>query len=815
MNKLYASILLFFICTNVSAQSFKLSGQIKDEKNDAVAFTSVYIKNTSTGTSANAEGHYQLPVSAGKHVVLFRAVGYKPLEKIVELSGDLTLSVTLVPEAFDLGSVSISANAEDPAYGIIRKAIRNRKKNRDELYEYSCSVYIKGVQKLVGAPKKFFGRDIQKVLELDTNRKGIIYQSESESKFNFRRPGQVREEMISSRVAGRNNAFSFNKASDLMLNFYDNILLENTLSARGFISPIAENALFYYRYKLLGTTEQNGETIHKIEVTPRRNNDPVFRGQIYIAEGSWRLYTTALFLTRSSGINLLDTLHIDQQFLKVEKTFVPGTVIYRFNGNIFGFKFAGNYVGVYSNYNIRPGFPRKWFNGEILHVTDTVNQKPAAYWDQRRPVPLTGEERLNYIRKDSLAKRKESKPYLDSVEQANNAFKLGKLGLTGYTIHNRFHKKSFSFDPVLPSLFYNTVEGFGMKYGITYRKTFDDRSSFNLRPELRYGLANRKFTGSLAAGYTYDPVKRAWVGLSFGSGIFDLNSFGSMSLLTNSFNSLVYETNYPKLYEKRFVDISTGRELLNGLFGSLRLSYARNNTLRNTADFTLIDYEDKQFSSNNPFTPDAESPLFPTYRSLNLHASLSYTFGQKYITRPDMKIYEAPKYPRIEISYRKGIKGVLKSEVDYDLISAEVSQERISSGMFGFTSFVVGAGKFLNNRALYYPEFKHFWGNNALIFPPNLRRFAYLDFYLFSTDREYFEAHAEHNFAGFFTNKVPLLRKLKLEEFVGASYLTQPLKHNYAEFYFGLQRLVFRASYGFAYDGRKKVAQGFRFSYGF
>ncbi|WP_129718158.1 DUF5686 and carboxypeptidase regulatory-like domain-containing protein [Pedobacter sp. SYP-B3415] len=815
MKNLYASLILFFTFINVHAQQFKLSGQVKDARGEAVPFASVYLKNTSNGTSANVDGRYTLNMPAGKHVVLFRAVGFKPLEKPVGISRDMELSVTMDPEAFDLGSVRISAGGEDPAYAIIRKAIKNRKKHRDELYEYSCNVYIKGVQKLVGAPKKFFGRDIQKVLELDTNRKGIIYQSESESKFNYRRPGQVKEEMISSRVAGRNNAFSFNKASDLMLNFYDNIVLENTLSSRGFISPVSENALFYYRYKLLGSTEENGETVHKIEVTPRRSNDPVFRGQIYITEGSWRIYTTALYLTRSTGINLLDTLHIDQQFLKTESAYVPGTVTYRFNGNVLGFKFEGYYIGVYNNYNTRPNFPKKWFNAEILRVADTVNQKPASYWDERRPVPLTNEESVNYVRKDSLAKRKESKAYLDSVEKANNTFGPGKLALTGYTIHDRYKKKSLSLDPILPSLFYNTVEGFGIRYGLTYRKTFADRKSLTIRPEVRYGLANEKLTGSLSAGYTYDPVKRGWLGVSFGSGIFDLNSFGSMSLLTNSFNSLVYETNYPKFYEKRFVDLSTGRELLNGLFANLKVSYSRNNILRNNTDYTFIDYDDKQFSSNNPFTPDSESPLFPTYRSLNLHASLAYTFGQKFITRPDMKIYESPKYPKIELSYRKGIKGVLGSDVDYDLISMEISQDRISAGMLGYTSFVVGAGKFLNNRAVYYPEFKHFWGNNALIFPPNLRRFSYLDFYIFSTDREYFEAHLEHSFAGFFTNKIPLIRKLKLEEFIGGSYLTQPLKHNYKEFYFGLQRLVFRASYGFAYDGRRKVSQGFRLSYGF
>ena len=145
----------------------------------------------------------------------------------------------------------------------------------------------------------------------------------------------------------------------------------------------------------------------------------------------------------------------------------------------------------------------------------------------------------------------------------------------------------------------------------------------------------------------------------------------------------------------------------------------------------------------------------------------------------------------------------------------EIYQERISVGLLGYSSFVVGAGKFLNNNAVFYPDSKHFRGNNSTVFPPNLRKFRYLDFYQYSTNQKYFEAHFEHNFAGFFTNKIPLLRKAKLEEFIGVNYLTQPKKRNYTEYYFGLQRLVFSVSYGFAYDASKKVEQGFRIAYGF
>ena len=363
MKNLYLTIFLVMTVLCVSAQQLKLTGTVRDTDGDPVPFASIYIKNTTKGTSANVDGMYGLALDKGSYTVVFRAIGYKSKEQNVTMDANHTENVVLTAEAYSLTGVTIDGNAEDPAYEIIRQAIKMRKSHLTEVKEYTSDVYIKGVQKLVGAPKKFFGRDIQKTLDLDTNRKGILYLSESTSKFAFQQPNKIHEEMISSKVAGRNSAFSFNKASDLIVNFYQNLLLENALSARGFVSPIADNAMLYYKYKLLGVTTDGGSTINKIQVIPRREHDPVFRGIIYIKDDSWHLVNAEVYLSKNAGLNLIDTLKISQQFLKVENTFMPSNINFQFNGNVLGFKFEGYNVGVYSNYNLHPEFPEGYFTG--------------------------------------------------------------------------------------------------------------------------------------------------------------------------------------------------------------------------------------------------------------------------------------------------------------------------------------------------------------------------------------------------------------------------------------------------------------------
>ncbi|RZK60404.1 MAG: carboxypeptidase-like regulatory domain-containing protein [Pedobacter sp.] len=815
MKKIYLSLIVILTVVNVSFAQFQITGKITDNAGEVIPFASVFIKNTTKGASCNVDGIYKLTLEKGNYTLVYKAIGFKALEKAIVVTQDMTVNQTLAPESYTLKDVVIKANAEDPAFEIIRQAVKNRKKYLNEVESYKADVYIKGLQKLVGAPKKFFGRDIQKTLDLDTNRKGIIYLSESQSIFSFKRPDKIKEEMVSSKISGNNNGFSFNKASDMLINFYENLLLEGSgLSSRSFVSPISDNAMFYYKYKLLGTTEENGVTINKIEVIPRRKNDPVFRGTIYIADDSWRIMGTNLFLTEEAGINFVDTLNIGQQFVKLEKVYMPSTTKFEFNGKALGFKFEGYFVGIFSNYTF-PDFPKDYFTSEILKITKSVNKKDSLYWMNNRPIPLTDEERLDYKRKDSIALRKTTKHYLDSTERESNEFGLGKLFIRGYRYNQRYEKRTISFDPIIRSVFFNTVEGFAAKYGITYTQRLEDRKSYSIRPEVRYGFSNHIFTGNISGSYYYDPLKRASINGSFGSDIADLNRYGSMTLLSNTINSLLFERNLSKFYRKEFANINTTRELADGLQAAISIDYAQNRTLQNTSDYKIRNVKDEEYTSNNPFSPTTETPLFPTYQSFSISAGLTYTIGQKYITRPDAKIYEESKFPRFNLGYRKGFKGILNSDVDYDLLSLEIYQEHVRLGLVGYSSIVVGAGKFLNNNTVYYPESKHFRGNNSTIFPSNLRKFRYLDFYQYSTSKQYIEAHFEHNFAGFIVNKIPLLRKLKLEEIVGFNYLTEPGKKNYKEFYFGVERFGFGVSYGYSYNGNYKVDQGFRIAFGF
>ena len=813
----FALLFILSVCCFGASAQVTLSGKIIDENGKPVPFASVYVKGSTKGTSANVDGDYLLKLQPGQYDMLYRAVGYKQVSQPIDLEKNTVLNITLKAELYELGAVTISASGQDPAYAIIRKAIRRRKAHLSEVKAYTAEVYIKGLQKLLAAPKKFMGADINQIgreIGLDSNRRGIIYLSESESKISYQYPGQIHEEMISSKFSGSNRMFSFNRASDARVNFYENLQDWGGLSNRPLISPISDNALFYYKYKLLGTTNENGVTINKIQVTPRRGHDPCFDGYIYITDGTWRIYALDLYVTSRANINFVDTLRINQQFLKIDSNkWMQSSNKFEFSGGLFGFRLKGYFISVYKDYDLNPTFKKHEFN-EILNIPQKVNKNDSLYWNKERPIPLTLEEQKDYKKKEKIAARLESKTYLDSLDKATNKVTPGGLLLTGINIIDRYKHAFYHLDPLVSSILFNTVEGPALNYGFTYRKRADSLSNkvFGYGANVRYGFSDHLFD---ANANTTLPLGNFYLNLSGGSNVVDLNRLTPMSTFVNTFYTLFDRQNFEKLYQKKFATASFSGRIYGGWQAYATVDWADRRWLPNTNNYSFFHPKGNQFTSNNPLDPANETPLFPENQSFKLILRTTYDFSNKYETYPFGRRYIPSDYPTIGLTYTKGFKNILGSDVDYDLLEADISKENINLGLYGRTSFFIGAGKFLNANSLYYPDYKQFAGNEVSLYKSGLNSFLLLDYYRFSTPDQYLEGHLEHNFSGFITNKIPLLRKLKLQEIADINYLSTPQLKNYTELGVGIQYLAFRLMYGTSFNSGSNMRNGIRIGLSF
>src|ERR1700690_1213097 len=118
-------ISIIIICILISSFAFStnISGNVTDENKKPLPFAAVYIKGTSTGTTTNSEGFFSFNVSPGEYVLEFRYISYKIHSQNISFKNEaLVVNVQLFPEAIQSKEVVVYANAEDPAYAIIRKA---------------------------------------------------------------------------------------------------------------------------------------------------------------------------------------------------------------------------------------------------------------------------------------------------------------------------------------------------------------------------------------------------------------------------------------------------------------------------------------------------------------------------------------------------------------------------------------------------------------------------------------------------------------------------------------------------------------------
>jgi hypothetical protein len=380
----------------------------------------------------------------------------------------------------------------------------------------------------------------------------MIFLSESVVRYSVQEPMSRKTEVISSKVGGQSDGFGF--ANPQIISLYENIVsLGRGLNPRGFVSPISNNALSFYKYHFEGTFFENGKEISRIKVTPKRKFEPLFSGYINIVEDDWRIQAVQLKIIKEQGMQLLDTLGLEQLYVPISnKAWVIKSQVLYPSGKIFGFDFWGNFLQVYDKFDLSPAFKRKFFDNTILKFEDSANKKTMAYWDSIRPIPLVLEEQKTYKKLDSLEEVRKNPHYMDSLDKRRNKFGVMGLLLTGLNFGNTKNKSSISINPLIRSLYYNTVEGGVLQFSMDYNKGFKGREAISISPVIRYGMANQHWNGSLAFNYTYGKKYRKNLSISGGSDVFQFNNAAPILPILNSIVTLRNEYNYMKIYEAGF-----------------------------------------------------------------------------------------------------------------------------------------------------------------------------------------------------------------------------------------------------------------------
>lgn len=812
-----------FVLFAIETHAGIIHGTVTNNKGEVLPYATVMIKGTTNGTTANATGIYQLDLPAGQHIIVCQYMGYKKLEKTVQVTAARQeLSFSLEPVSMQIREVVVKSGGEDPAYAIIRKAIKKRSFYQSQVKAYTCDAYIKMLAKLRHAPKRVLGQKVDADdLGLDSTRKGIIGLTESYTRIHYKQP-DVKVEVLSTRASGGGLGFSF----PTTISFYDNNVeaITTDLGPRGFISPIAETAMLNYKYRLEGTFLDDGKLVNKIKVIPRRKYEPVFAGYIYITEDDWRIHSTDLMLTKEYQLELLDTLVIRQTHVPVNNEVwrTKDQVVYAAM-KMLGFDATINNVNVYSNYDLKPIFPKGFFKKVIMRYEKDAAEREIKYWDSIRPIPLEVDEQKDFRVKDSTARsRRDSsrtRYHLDSLRKKPQPVKLDAVILNGFG-HNWYFKRdstisshSFRMESLIKGLSYNTVEGVSLAIAPSVTFSLPNKRYLQWSNNIRYGFSNTHLNASTAltfSGGGQDDFgsRNVWT-VGGGKRISQFNRENPIGDITNSLYTLLAKENYMKLYEAWFGSLNFNRNFQNAMKLNVNVRYEDRIPVENTTDYVLFKNAKKTFTPNHP--EELAALPFVKEQVLTLTGALSYQPGQKFIEYPKYKRAVGSNYPTFTAMYTKGF-----LDADFDKWKLSVHDD-MNFKLFGALSYNISAGGFFNNKKVSIPDLQHFNGNQTFYNIKYVNSFQLAPYYQYSTSANvYATANVEHHFNGLLTNKIPLFNRLKWNLVGGSNAFYVNRNNNYVEVFAGLENIfkVLRVDVVAGYQSQLPTRVGVRVGFG-
>jgi hypothetical protein len=660
-------------------------------------------------------------------------------------------------------------------------------------------------------PASFLGQKIT-FDDADTAKERIVYLAETLAKLSFKQPDRKFLEVISTRVSGQSNSFGFGNPD--VISFYENsVAVSRVLNPRGFVSPIADNALQFYRYRYMGAFFEDGRQISKILVTPKRAYEPLFRGFIRIVEDEWNIHSVDLDLDKQSQMEFVDRLKIQQLYVPVSGKvwMVQSQTVYPVT-NRFGFDANGHFTTVYSDYEIEPAFRKGLFGSTVIRYDSGSNKRKASWWDTIRPLPLLAEESRDFRRKDSLETLRENPAYLDSLDRRQNRLTPVGFLLNGQTMVRRKHQLEWSYEPFLKSFGFNTVEGWNLRVSGTVQKELPGRRRVSLTPTVRYGFNNGHLNASALADYRFGKGYVNVLSVAGGKRVFQFNNSAPIPQLMNSFNTLFYRFNYMKIYEAWFGDVQYTKGLGGGLTLRAGLQYQSRTPLENTDTTTFWGRREEKRNLTPNYPTEISNSNITAHQALSVSVTLRYRPGSRYIEFPDRMVNIGSRYPQFSLSYTHGIRGMIGSDVDYGRWRFTVEQN-INMRLAGETRYRLLIGGFLNNRRVELPDYQHFNGNRVTTAGQYLQTFQLAPYYANSNKAPFFSIlHLEHRFNGAITNKIPGLRRLNLRLVTGANGFLVDRDNRYLEFFFGLDNVmkVFRFDYVWGYNANGYFDQGIR-----
>ncbi len=740
------------------AQLTLVKGKVLDsETKEAIPFANVIFVGTTMGTITGADGSYSIQSSENVDYIEVSYIGYKKIQKKVQVGVKQTINVSLREDAEVLGVIvlkeSKKSKRDDPAYVMMKKVWANKKKNLPEnLSTLQYEKYQKIEFDLNNIDEDFKNKKLFKDFQFifdssdtsEINGKVFlpIFITESMYDYYFKKnPRREIEILKANKVAGFQDNQSVNQYMDALhqeVDIYDNYI---NLFNKGFASPLSTSGYLTYKYFLTDSVEVDGVKSFMLQFVPRRKHELTFYGEFWVQSGSWAVESVNMRKVKDANLNFVNDLVIEQKFsndnaenkwlISEDKIFLDFSAFKSKDElGIFGTRTIS-----YKNYKLNYPLDNIFFDekeNEKQESTFLEKEELEEKLKESRHLELSSQEAGIYDMVDSVKNIPKFRTYLDIVNMV----------LTGYyKIGDKF-----DFGPILSVLSFNDIEGARIRMGGRSSIRFSDKREYS--GYLAYGTRDEKLKGSLSYRQLLGTRNRNEVGFVYSNDIKQLFEAGRSLLNTGNLLSSAFATSAAdKLALVEEYKVFWQKDIIQDLTAG---TYVRTRNIKGQGDLDFEFLED-QGGSRQDRLHTSEAGL-----------ELQYYPGAKYVRHNKLqrrRITMSDKASFI-LGTKIGFSGMLESQYDYQKIYFSYKHP-IMLNPIGRLEYQFNVGKTFGEVP--YPLLDVAPGNQTRIYSQT--RFNQMNYFEFVSD-EYASLFVEHNFQGLFLNHLPLFRKLNWREII-------------------------------------------------
>jgi hypothetical protein len=851
-------------CNAVFSQGIR--GKLTDATNAPVPFAAIYDETTYAGTTSNAEGYYDLKLEAGKHSLVFKALGYYVVRRKLTTSAEyIKLDIQMNEQPVEMKEVVITPGKEDPAYAIMRKVIARAPYHLNQVKEYQADVYLRGTIHLIKIPK-IIAKNTEINGKKNVLKSGDVYLEESLNQLHFQAPDKYDQKVISFHSTFPGNDNSVNPMNVIRSSLYEPEMQDIT-------SPLAPNAFSFYNYRYEGFFYEGDNTIFKIRVTPKHNNQQLLSGTLYIIDQLWCLHSADVSQHMFFGALSYKTI-----YSPVKSTaWLPISYQFNVDADIMGvkanFKYASSVKFSHVVLNeknpvketkeveaiIKEKLPpqtktdikkqkeqqqieellakEKLTNREMvklstlmtsaakvdtggkksLEIKDPVEKidiekgalkKDTAYWNAMRPIPLTKiESTLPGMKNPGDTTRSDILSGRDSITIGSSKKPGSKLmnvlfGKTGFYAFDSTLHITYNGLIGFKKIDFNTVDGFIYRQTFGLEQKIDSSHTLKIDPGIAYAFSRNRVMWWTDISYGYAPMRNGNVHLHIGSESADYNGETGINTTINSLASLFFRRNYLKLYQQNQVYITNKMDIANGLNLSVTLGYRVALPLDNNSDYSFFYRDEREYTPNIPGNDPENELRNVANEEAWWDVQLEYTPQYYYKVWGGRKHYQHSKYPTFSIRNRMAIPGIVHSTADYDLLEFGVRQRK-EWGMMHAFSWNFKAGFFLNQNQVFLMDDKYFNNQDLpFVLGNSDNAFRQLPAYRYATTRNFAEFHIQFTTPYLLIKYLPFLSSKIWCENLHLNYLTTNAVKNYWEIGYSISQIYM--------IGRIGVYAGFR-----